>query len=277
MAIWRVQASLIRRIVFHDNCWTLLQKALTYVKETKYPYIYDRRISLDSLAEYINSQRIEAETQFNHFCTGFDFGESVCSVMHNQYWESGVAGEDDWLLMDFLNSPEVEGFCQQFILNTPPSDEGGVNPVLQERPVETQLQPSQYVVSPKCYLESLPSEIFSSIFCYLPRSDIVNFRLASRHVAQASLTQEFWRHRCISYLPYLFEIGKFPVGTKVDWRSLYRELSSRLPEESRDLMAWRNRRRVWWIVLHIARKSWPIELEARAGRGNTESLTMIGE
>ncbi|RYP59540.1 hypothetical protein DL770_010173 [Monosporascus sp. CRB-9-2] len=105
---------------------------------------------------------------------------------------------------------------------------------------------------------SLPNEVVMHIVEYLPSSDVVNIRLASRYVADTSspnlLPQEFWASRFWpgSEMGFVFAQPFCPRPSKlVDWRLLYIKAKATLSNPE-PFPGFRNRKRIWHNLQNLS-------------------------
>lgn len=132
-------------------------------------------------------------------------------------------------------------------------------PIAKPLAVDTKKPVQQNILSCRSDpFELLPYEIILEVCSHLPIDSVVQFQKASR-AAQYPLSNETWRRRIKSDLPWLWELfedhgpGRDVDKTMIDWKHTYETLDCRGRMEARYIFPGLvNRRRIWKICSQIA-------------------------
>jgi hypothetical protein len=206
--------------VFHDACWSLLDKACH-----PDPVPYERLFKIcDSLPFPLESIAIS---------WGHDYGGPVIIDSEGYYpWEDRFRDReypapDPVLSANPYNVPEIE----QVLTAVP-----------QLPPDYTAVPVSAISTSGSDCFRALSRELCSAIAMYLPVSDALDARLASRAFWPIFYSQQFWRSRFkdFSDRSWVFEAQGREIS---DWRWLYRRTNDVHLNH-----ALRNRKRIWSLV-----------------------------
>ncbi|KAI9154959.1 F-box domain-containing protein [Paramyrothecium foliicola] len=117
-----------------------------------------------------------------------------------------------------------------------------------EPPPEMQLQ--GLYTSRQDDLFKLPKEIRIRIATFLPTTDALQIRLASKSFWHIFYSQHFWASRFVDggERSWLFELSNVRSGTPKDWRWLYRQTNE---AHTTSCHALQNRKRVWNVCKQI--------------------------
>ena len=210
--------------VFHEACWSLLEKA---VRPGKVPRIrlFDVCNSLpfplhgDSISwghDYGGLSFIDAG---HHFPRGDRFGDREYTEPDRVFSSDPYDIPDvERLLTEKPQAPWPSTTCPAFII---PAIRG------------------------ECF-SALPEELCAEIATYLPTTDVLNARLASRAFWPTFHSQQFWgsRFRGGSDRSWLFEAWD---GERArDWRWLYRRTN-----DAHIGPGLQNRKRIWTLILKL--------------------------
>ncbi|KAF4953028.1 hypothetical protein FGADI_6298 [Fusarium gaditjirri] len=220
---------------FHEVCWQLLFRKVSLSK--------DNQAEPQPIAELLF--RLLYCLPYDRFkvpCPNHDFGGAL------KFWKSPLILPDLWNFL--LADPSVLtlGSTTQATKD------------ISELPHTT----SEFRVSDDVFARLSP-EVVHLVITVMESTDLCNLRLASKFVSKLTspdhISQDFWKSR----FSVDREMGFFPSdnklclpsGSKVNWRTLYFDLKSRL----RDVTAtghMRNRRRVWLCLDVVANSLIPL-------------------
>lgn len=218
-----------RGYIFHDACWSLLQRAFRPAP-----------VPLVRLFEACDSVPLDLVGDALNW--GHDYGGlAVVRDADLLPWEDGFTDREfleEWFdtlySADPLTIPEVDE-----ILAEPPRAPPG-----NQSPFTISAAPSG-----NDPFTLLPVELCSAIAEYLPTPDVLNARLASKSFWQVFYSQQFWasRFRGSPDRSWLFEAVNQKGATSRDWRWLYRcTVDHRLGR------ALQNRKRIWHLIQRVA-------------------------
>ncbi|KAF8246366.1 hypothetical protein K440DRAFT_662131 [Wilcoxina mikolae CBS 423.85] len=236
------------RMKLHANCWTLLNRALDVIKMRD---LWAGEVRLDAVVMTILTL-YDWWGAMGGCMTTVDSGGAF--QLMGSSWTGNVTSEA-WYLTDFLKVPAINEYALNFPKAVP--QEAGEGTRDAKRTCSVDNFNSQ--------LNRLPLELLVQVLYFLPRKDVVNFRVASRTVAALPLTQGFWRSRFPMDSPWLWEFQDPELdNARVDWKRMYQDLVVKDVEPMEPkLRGLRNRKRVWEAVMGVASKCWDSELVER--------------
>ncbi len=215
-----------RGIIFHDSCWSLLERAL-----------HPAPVPLAKLFEVCDSLPMAMEGGCLNW--GHDYG-GLHVVNSTEFfpWEDSLADAEfpsDMTTCAHSACP-LAGSEVDSILGQPSQAPPAFVPPTGPTPLHGQDQ-----------FRALPIELCLAIAHYLPTSDVLNVRRASRAFWPTFHDQQFWASRFgeASDRSWFFEVeGR--KGHGKDWRWLYhRTAHARLGD------GLRNRKRIWGVIQHM--------------------------
>lgn len=219
--------------VFHEACWDLLEKAF-----------HPRPVPVTRLFDVCRS--LPFPLLVVGLSWGHDYGGPVhIDDEHHFPWEEDRFTDREFLEPDpmFSENPYEVPEVRTVLTEAP------------ERPPVPGRAISAATVPERDGLLALPPELRSAIAMYLPTSDVLNLRLASRAFWTILDSQQFWASRFgdVSERSWLFEVwGDVPKSR--DWRWLYRRTN-----HGHISPGLQNRVRVWNLsqkMLRILEFSW---------------------
>ncbi|KAH6637196.1 hypothetical protein F5144DRAFT_209027 [Chaetomium tenue] len=228
-----------RGFIFHDPCWSLLEQAYHPA-----PVPRERLFEVcDSLPLVVGGFRIN---------WGREYGGAIVMRVDDCFpWENQIGNRfGGGYTADPLAAAEVGNL----LADTPRASSEPEHPLLPLRPLRRTGQDP---------FNSLPLELCSVVAEYLPTSDVLNARHASRSFWHVFHDQQFWASRFRGGLDrsWLFEVRDDKTASR-NWCSLYRRTI-----DSHIEVGLRERKRIWAFIQHIA----PI-LELKWGEVPSESL-----
>lgn len=207
--------------IIHEACWCLLGKAY-YPK----PIPYRRLLEVcQSLPSPLNTNGIN---------WGHDFGGLVPFNDQLRYpWEDRFADRNEEIWLSATADPYSILEIRHLLQETPQSPPLGQTGSIVSRQLQTQHD----------YFFRLPQETCILTATFLPTSDFLNLRHASRAFASVFFVQQFWRSRFKqgSDRCWLFELHE--SHELLDWRWIYRRTNA-----AHETPALRNRRRIWNLI-----------------------------
>lgn len=244
-----------RGFVFHDACWSLLERA-------HHPSF--RVVPLQRLFELLDS--LPMTTIGTGLDWGHEYGGVFCLLGDKDDY---FPWEYSWRFAERDFGPGRPGSA----FTTNPLGSSEVESILAEPRQEPPRPPRRSFSPPPCpssqasfgrdmdIFHSLPEELCCAIATYLPTADLLNARLASRSFWDTFASQQFWASRfnggrsAGAERSWLFEALSGTIGpagapgrgvTTRDWRWLYRRtVDARLGPAAR------NRKRVWGLIHDI--------------------------
>ncbi|KAF6817714.1 F-box domain-containing protein, partial [Colletotrichum plurivorum] len=221
--------------VFHEACWDILQKASD-----------PRPVSVTRLFDICRS--LPFPQLFSGLSWGHDHGGLVdIDDEHHFPWEEDRFTDSMYLEPDPVRgeNPYEVPKVRVVLLAEAPGRPPSPGPTIS---VDTMPEEHGFM--------TLPLELRCAIAVYLPTSDVLNLRLASRAFWAILDNQGFWASRFgdVSERSWLFEIWDDASAKARDWRWLYRRTNhgSMCP-------GLQNRTRVWSLaqkMLEIVEFSW---------------------
>lgn len=239
--------------LFHGACWALLEKCFQ-----------PDSVPLLRLFEVLNSLPIP----LNHYATNWGHNYGCLSLLKDRDFYPWA----DWRrLMEEPDPEHIIEWCDPYDISTEivallalvPGPEGSTE---HSYSLDNNMEAYTAVVSEGDCFMRLPVELCLTIASFLPTSDALHARMASRAFWPIFHDQQFWATR--------FQIGGidrswlFELRGKrcLDWRWQYRHT-----QNFRLSPALRNRKRVWALVQHVSRI---LDLQ---GYGLTSTLTSVPE
>ncbi|KAH6845721.1 hypothetical protein B0I37DRAFT_447567 [Chaetomium sp. MPI-CAGE-AT-0009] len=217
-----------RGFIFHDACWSLLQRAFS---PTPVPHVRLFEV-LDSLPLVMAGDSIN---------WGHDYGGlAIIREDHFFPWEPRFADRefpDGWFGTLYSADPLAVSEVDKILTET------------SRAPSNDQFRfTGSAAGSGKDPFSSLPMELCSVVAEYLPTSDVLNSRHASRSFWHVFHSEQFWvsRFRGNSDRSWLFEVRDCKTASR-DWRWLYHCTADRHIGQGL-----RNRKRIWALIQHLA-------------------------
>ena len=211
--------------VSHEACWSLLQEAY-----------HPEAIPLARLLEVCRS--LPFPLQGTGVSWGHDYGGLVLFDNQSHYpWEDRlVERHDDSITYRHAKENPYDILEIQRLLNEPPQ-----HPPCWKK--FDSLRPSSKTGD---FFARLPWEICEEIALYLPTTDILNVRRASRAFFHIFSSQPFWASRFQANAERGFVFESRNSKKPKDWRSLYR-----CTNDVYSPPGLRNRKRIWGLILSL--------------------------
>ncbi|KAF4995957.1 hypothetical protein FDECE_12634 [Fusarium decemcellulare] len=167
----------------------------------------------------------------------FDYGE--ITECHEQYWCTNRGTE--YVTASPIDIPHINDL---------------VRSLLQESKLDQDSYATSYAVgSPEGdVFGTLPRELLGKTVAELDLESLCKFRLVSRHVAEATSTNSFWKSRVHLDMPWILEFLEASDlnDGQVDWLKLYKALRAiSLGKYSRHIPGLQNRARIWALCSKI--------------------------
>lgn len=211
--------------VFHEACWSLLQEAY-----------HPKAIPLARLLEVCRS--LPFPLQGTGVSWGHDYGGLVLLDNQSHYpWEDRlIERHDDSITYRHAKENPYDVLEIQRLLKEPP----------QCPPCWEKLDSLRPISNEGDYFVRLPWEIREEIALYLPTTDILSIRRASRAFSHVFSSQRLWasRFKANAERGFLFESRNSKKSR--DWRSLYRRTN-----DAYSPPGLQNRKRIWGLILSL--------------------------
>ena len=211
--------------IFHEACWSLLQEAY-----------HPEAIPLARLLEVCRS--LPFPLQGTGVSWGHDYGGLVLLDNQSHYpWEDRLIDRhDDSITCRHARENPFDVLEIQRLLKELP----------QCPPCCEKLSSSRPISKEGDYFARLPWEICEEIALYLPTTDMLSVRRASRAFSHIFSSQPLWASRFKSNADrgFLFESRNSKKSR--DWRSLYRRTN-----DVHSPPGLQNRKRIWGLILSL--------------------------
>lgn len=208
--------------IFHEACWSLLQEAY-----------HPEAVRLARLLEVCRS--LPFPLQGTGVSWGHDYGGLVLLDSQSYYpWEERlIERHEGSITCQHAKENPYDVLEIQRLLKEPP----------QCPPCWEKLSSSRPISKKGDYFARLPWEIREEIAIYLPTTDILSIRRASRAFSHIFSSQPLWASRFEANADrgFLFEARNSKESR--DWRSLYRRTN-----DVRSPPGLQNRKRIWGLI-----------------------------